>query len=369
MNTNKIFADVVNIFRKCKVKKNRVTLIEKLDTGGCGSLFALKEECQRREKDYEFLVIKHSDYDVGVRNLPALLKLFTKKAYWIATSSYIFLNDNFMPLAYMHLDPSVKVVQLWHGMGSFKKFGGSSETDPQMLRLIADVNRNVTNILASSKNIVDNYAQAFCVPREKVLTIGCPQVDYYFKAHDFDQWRRELEEAYPTAKGKKLALYAPTFRQDEERDRELLSHFDFEAFRQKLGEDYCLMVRLHPQIQSAKVPDGIIDMTDYPNVRKLLLMTDLLIADYSSIAVEYALLERPIILYAFDKDWYLSQDRGFYYDFEKTAPGPIATTMDELITDIQDQRWDIDKVKAFARLHNDYFDDKSAGRVIDYYHM
>lgn len=50
------------------------------------------------------------------------------------------------------------------------------------------------------------------------------------------------------------------------------------------------MVRLHPQIQSAKVPDTVANMTDYPNVRKLLCMTDILIADYSSIAVEYSLL-------------------------------------------------------------------------------
>ena len=63
------------------------------------------------------------------------------------------------------------------------------------------------------------------------------------------------------------------------------------------------MVRLHPQIQSAKVPDTVANMTDYPNVRKLLCMTDILIADYSSIAVEYSLLNRQIILYAFDKEW------------------------------------------------------------------
>ncbi len=64
-------------------------------------------------------------------------------------------------------------------------------------------------------------------------------------------------------------------------DKKLLEAFDFDAFQNELGEDYFLMVRLHPQIQSAKVPETVANMTDYPNVRKLLCMTDILIADYS----------------------------------------------------------------------------------------
>lgn len=68
------------------------------------------------------------------RNLGGLLKLFTIKAFRMATSSHIFLNDNFLPLGYMKLSDETKVVQLWHGMGSFKKFGGSSETNPEVLK-------------------------------------------------------------------------------------------------------------------------------------------------------------------------------------------------------------------------------------------
>ncbi len=367
MDTNKIFASIVNIFSRGKVKKNRITLLEKLDTGGTGSLFELEAECKRRGGQYEFLVIRHADYEVSLRNIPGLIRLFTVKAHWLATSSWIFLNDNFIPMAYMNLSPETKVVQLWHGMGSFKKFGGSSEKDPMVLELIRQVNENVTNILASSVNIVKNYAEAFCVPEEKILTIGCPQADYYFRKHNVEAWRRKLAERFPQTRNKKLVLYAPTFREDEQRDRELMSHFDFEAFDRNLGEEYCLMVRLHPQIQRTKVPSHVVDMTRFPNVRQLLLMTDVLIADYSSIAVEYALLGKPILLYAWDKEWYLTQDRGFYFDFEKTAPGPVSQNMEELIRDIREERWNLDKVRSFAELHNDFYDDQSAARVLDYY--
>lgn len=367
LNTNKIFAGCFNFFRKWKVKKNQITLIEKLNTGGTGSLFEIKRECEKRGLPFHFNIITHADYEVSPRNLGGLIKLFTIKAFRMATSSHIFLNDNFLPLGYMKLSDKTKVVQLWHGMGSFKKFGGSSETDPAVLKELEAATKNTNHILASSENIRDNYAEAFMAPKEKVICIGCPQVDYFFRDHDIAAWKEELCEKYPKMKGKKLVLYAPTFRGDEERDKKLLEAFDFDAFQKELGEEYFLMVRLHPQIQSAKVPDTVANMTDYPNVRKLLCMTDILIADYSSIAVEYSLLNRPIILYAFDKEWYLSEDRGFYFDYEKTAPGSVVENMHDLIDCIKNKQWDITKVERFAHLHNDYFDDKSAARVVDYY--
>ena len=366
MNTNRVFAGFMNFFRRWKVKKNRVTLIEKLPTGGTGGLYEMVRECRRRDPGLKFHVITHRDYRVSLSNLPGLIRLFTVKAYMLATSSYIFLNDNFLPMAYMDLDPETTVVQLWHGIGSFKKFGASSETDEKVLRELREASRRVTYILAGSVNIRGHYAQAFMVPEHKVLTIGCPQVDYYFRDHSPEKTRRELEDRYPSLRGKKLVLYAPTFRDDPERDRDLLSHFDFEAFSRRLGEKYCLGVRLHPQIRGSRVPDGVIDFTEYKNVRQLLCMTDILIADYSSIAVEYSLLERPIILYAYDKKWYLNKDRGFYFDYDSTAPGPVVETMDELIDCIMNRKWDLDKVRAFAHLHNDYFDAENASRVAEF---
>lgn len=367
MNTNKIFAQVFNFFRRWNVKENRVTLIEKLDTGGTGSLFEIKRECERRGLALEFHVIRQADYEISLRNVPGLFALFTKKAFYMATSSYIFLNDNFMPMAYMKMAPETTVVQLWHGMGSFKKFGGSTELEPALLQELEKVNKNVTHILASSEHIRKNYAEAFCVPEGKVLAIGCPQADYYFRKHDIQKIRDRLDKKFPQMWGKKLVLYAPTFRDDPERDRELLSHFDFARFERECGEEYCLAVRLHPQIQSSEVPKQVPNLTGYPDVRQLLLVTDVLIADYSSIAVEYSLLEKPILLYAFDKEWYLDQDRGFYYDYESTAPGPILETMEELCACISRKGWEIEKGKAFARLHNDYFDSQSARRVAEFY--
>jgi len=365
MNPNKAFAGFFNFFRKWKVKKNRVTLIEKLNTGGTGSLYEIKRECERRGYDFSYNVITHRDYEVRLSNIPRLFLLFTKKAYRMATSSYIFLNDNFMPLAYMNPAKETMIIQLWHGLGSYKKFGGSSEKDKNVLKELQAANERVDYIIAGSENIRANYAEAFMVPESKVVCTGNPQVDYYFRDHQIQKHRKRLEKRFPGLAGKKLALYAPTFRGEAGRDDSVLDHFDFERFKRELSDEYCLAVRLHPLVPMGEVPEGVIDLTDYPNVRLLLCMTDLLIADYSSITVEYSLLNRPVILYAYDKDWYLHQDRGFYFDFEKTAPGPVVTTMSDLIDCIRQGEFDLDKVAGFARLHNDYFDAENASRVLD----
>ena len=366
MNTNKVFARFFNFFRRYQVRENRITLIEKLNTSGTGSLYELQKECRRRGFDFEYNVITQADYALKLSNLPGLLRLFTWKVYRMATSSHVFMNDNFLPLAYMDVAPETRVVQLWHGMGSFKKFGASSETDPALLQELKAANEKVDYILATSENIRANYAEAFCVPEDKILVIGCPQGDYYFRKHNLAPSRAKLEKWFPVLKGKKLALYAPTFRDDEDRDRDLLTHFDFERFNKELGKEYCLALRLHPQVQTADIPENVVNLTDYPNLRRLLCMTDLLIADYSSIAVEYSLLGKPIVFYAFDKDWYLEKDRQFYFDYEKTAPGPITETMEDLISCIRSEGWDLDKVKAFAHLHNDFFDCHSAERLVDF---
>ena len=381
LNQNKIFARCVNFFRLFPVKKNRITLIEKLDTGGSGSLFELERECRKRDLPFKFYLIRQADYRFSLFNLGGLIWLFTRKAYLLATSSWVFLNDNFMPMAYMNFSEKTKVVQFWHGMGSFKKFGGSLELEPWLREELYEANCRVDYILASSRQIMENYQEAFIVPEWKVVCVGCPQADYYFRMLKEERrrlaitggtvpvmssHRKRLEERYPALRGKKLALYAPTFRDDPRMDQELLSHFDFEEFEKRLGDEYCLVVRLHPQIQSSTIPEGVVDLTDYPNIRRLLCMTDLLIADYSSVAVEYSLLGRPIILYAFDEDWYLEKDRDFYFDYRETAPGPVVHSMEELIGTIEQRGWDLKKVEAFSRLHNEYFDDKNTERVADF---
>jgi CDP-ribitol ribitolphosphotransferase len=111
--------------------------------------------------------------------------------------------------------------------------------------------------------------------------------------------------------------------------------------------------------------DRLIEATDVPiDVNDLLFSVDLLITDYSSIVFEFSVLNRPMVLFAYDLDEYIAE-RDFYVPFEEFVPGPIVRTFPELLDVIRRGDLQQDKVEAFAAKHFAHLDGQSTDRVID----
>ena len=329
-----------------------------------GNLRYIWEELKQRD-NFECTLISSDEYRSGT--LKSLLYLFLVKSRHLATSQYIFLNDNFLPLAFMNVHPDAVVVQLWHAAGAFKKFGLSTPTNPNLVELEKKIALRLDYVVVSSQNVAPYYMEAFGVEKGKVLPLGIPRTDYYFQDHDLESLRDKFEKLYPASKNKKLVLYAPTFREDPKLDKNLLKNLDLELFQEELGDEYVLAVRLHPQInQKQKLAPGVIDLTGYPDEKELLLLSDILITDYSSIMVEYAILEKPVIFYPYDLEFYDFYERGFYQDYHELVPGPIARTNEELIAIIKENKYDFDKIRDFKKSQFDHWDGKSSPRVVDY---
>ena len=137
--------------------------------------------------------------------------------------------------------------------------------------------------------------------------------------------------------GKTAVLYAPTFRDYQ---RGLQPVLDFARLSRELGPDYVLLVRAHYYFNDSLVAgDGalelvdsgrILDVSKHPSVEELCLASDVLLTDYSSIMFDYAVLDRPIVIYAPDWETYVNC-RGVYFDIMKDSPGLVATTEDELL--------------------------------------
>ena len=96
------------------------------------------------------------------------------------------------------------------------------------------------------------------------------------------------------------------------------------------------------------------------------MLSDILITDYSSIMIEFGILDKPIIFFAYDLDNYLQTERGFYYDFKKTVPGKLVYDSDELINAIKNNDFDKDKIPSFIKTQFDVIDGKSSKRVVDF---
>ena len=198
------------------------------------------------------------------------------------------------------------------------------------------------------------------------MPLGSARVDRFFKPTDKEALRQSFLDKYPQCKGKKIILYAPTFRDVPERDALLMENFDLKKFKQALGEEYVLLIRLHPQVHSCDVcsDENIINMTGYNDVGTLVQVSDLLITDYSSICMDFAILNKPCLFYAFDLQEY-EDERSFFFDYEDYVPGTVAKTFDELLDCIKNKNFSTDKQEKFRAFNFDYLDDKSTKRIVD----
>ncbi len=106
---------------------------------------------------------------------------------------------------------------------------------------------------------------------------------------------------------------------------------------------------------------------DGVDISGLYLIADLLITDYSSVMFDYSILNRPMYFFAYDLKNYRDTLRGFYFDFEKEAPGPIVTTTDALIEAIRGHAADgyLEKYRRFVEKYNPFDNGMAAGEVVE----
>lgn len=318
-----------------------------------------------REKnpDAEFVCIKKEN-----KNKKAFFDFMLKKPLQMAKAGTILMDNEFLPLGFIHLRKNVKVVQLWHGTGTVKKFG-HDVNEGKMLKILEKADKQITHLIVNSKYTERLYAQVFGVDSQKVYLTGIPRTDILFNAEKFDIMKSGFWRDYPQLEGKKLILYAPTFR-DEEVDNPKMM-LDLQKWLHSVADDTVLMLRLHPFVSGrfkseseAQYGGRIIDMSSYPELNTLLSVSDVLITDYSSIIFEYIVFNRPIIFYAYDLERFESSDRGFYENYREYVPGIVVSDTEGIINAINGQDEYSDKRKYFYDDAYEYKDGKSTERLL-----
>ena len=274
----------------------------------------------------------------------------------------------------MNISGKTKIIQLWHGSGAIKKFGYdvTSQNEIDLINLIKKSSEKIDYVTVTSENIKKFYAGAFQVDENKVLSFGIPRLDYFNKENLSKGNISKIKSQWPEIKDKKIILYAPTFREDPEYN-DVFKYFDVKHFIDILGEDHVLFIRLHPKINliskdvnSIYNLDNVYDLSHYENSEELLLVSDILITDYSSIMADYTILNRPILLFAYDLDNYLKNERGFYFDYKEEAPGNIVKTTEELIDAIKNENFNLNKLEKYKNFEFDYLDGNATKRILDH---
>ena len=364
----KLYALFFNLSRIFPIKQNIVALVAP-HNGGSGDSLGLLKAYLENKGGYEIIFISTQDLKLDFSSVSALIKsclkaagFFTLKAKALATSKFVFLNDNFMPMASLNFSKEAIITQLWHAEGAFKRFGLSAPLTDEVREREKNCSERLNYVVCTSKNVVPIYAEAFGVDESKILPIGSPRTDKLFNRNT-DELRAEFDGKYPECKDKKLILYAPTFRDSAEKDAALLSGIDMVKFNKALP-DYALLIKLHPQIHSSKPVDGATDVTR-EDIGMLTLICDAVITDYSSVCMDFALLSKPCYFYAFDLEEY-EDERSFYFDYESYVPGPVAKDFDSLLENIKNPRNGEEKLRSFREFNFDFVDNKNTERVFEY---
>ena len=246
------------------------------------------------------------------------------------------------------------VFNTWHG-SAIKKIGIDVKGRNAFVGKTKQKRGNV--ILAQGKYDVEKFSHAYEMPQQSVLAFGLPRNDELVYNNKPDIIN-ELKAHLGIAPDKKVILYAPTYR-EYQRDNNKNSIFSLPInigkWEEQLSSDFVILFRAHPEV--VKVlniveNDFVKDVSSYPHVNELMLMSDLLISDYSSIFFDYSILGRPMLCYAYDYDQY-NETRGVYFDIREELASEDLSDENVLMDTILKLNWE-ERCKISLAFRNKY---------------
>lgn len=314
------------------------------------------------------------------RRIKRTLKEKIKLVYNLSVSKYILLDDFCRFTSYIRVRKNQKLVQLWHGPGAYKKFGHSRAKVGGDLTnaTIHPGYKRYTNATVSGEDIRWCYAEAFNISIDKVKATGFPRTDMFFDKKVMNEKIKKMHEKYPFMKGKKVILFAPTYRGTKVSDADYdFDKLDLDKIYKALNKDYIFILKWHPALYNnlaagrkegpdfSKYKDFYYDLSDERDINDLILVSDVLVTDYSSVIFDWAFLDKPIVYFVYDKDDYAT-DRGLYFPFEDYVFGDIAETDDELIKSIKKENLAEEKREKFKEKFLSACDGKSTKKTYEW---
>ncbi|MFB9770456.1 CDP-glycerol glycerophosphotransferase family protein [Lactiplantibacillus modestisalitolerans] len=347
------------------IRQKQVAFVSDSRASISGNFEFIYQEFQRRQTDFQisFYLKPSIKAKKTWKEVRTLAKAF-------ATSRYIIVDD-FYPLIYpLRIRANADLIQVWHAVGAFKTFGYSRLGMPGGPKVTSLNHRNYTKALVSSHNIADKYAEGFGISKDKIAPLGIPRTDIFFDEPKKQRIRSRLEHDLPFIKGKRVILFAPTFRGNGQQSAYYpFEMLNFKEIYEALHDDYVFLLKIHPFVQNKptlpyEYADFYYDVSDYREINDLLLVADQLITDYSSVCFEYALLKRPMIFFAPDLADYM-QSRSFYFNYFDFIPGSLAENTTDLISQLKHPSVDQAKLAGFINFFFDDLDGQASKRFVD----
>ncbi|WP_229745386.1 CDP-glycerol glycerophosphotransferase family protein [Pullulanibacillus pueri] len=294
-----------------------------------------------------------------------------RSIYHLATSKHVVIDNYFGFLAAIQFKPEVKCVQLWHAVGAIKTFGFKDKSIKHRSERARERFEKVYNkfdkVVVGSEALAHIFMEAFHLPADKILRTGVPRTDFFYDVLSKQKVVTALYKKHPELTDKKVILYAPTYRDQELNGFKL--KLDIEDMYKQLKDDYVLLLKLHPAIKLSLALDNkfdgfVYDFSGYPDINELLLITDVLITDYSSIPYEFSLLNKPMIFFPYDLEEY-TRDRGLWGSYHELVPGPVVYDSSDIPRIIKQNKFDYNRIQEYCNKWNFYSKGNSSENLVN----
>jgi CDP-glycerol glycerophosphotransferase len=247
---------------------------------------------------------------VEYESLRAAFELFTAKV-WV---------DNIRKPLNVSKRKCTYYIQTWHGTPlKLIEMDAGDKLSLRYHRYAAKDSQNINMLISGNRYSTQIFRRAFLY-QDEIYECGTPRNDILVNNTEIGE-NFKLRNNY---KGKKIILFAPTFRNDDDKNgihqlNLLNPQKIIEIFRDKFNSECIILTRFHPNVAdkinfqdlSPSISEFVFDGSKYPDIQEILCATDVLITDYSSIFFDYSLLRRPILLFTPDEKDYI-EERGFY---------------------------------------------------------
>lgn len=266
------------------------------------------------------------------------LLLMARAGYWVTNSR--------LPL-WIPKPNHTKYLQTWHGTPLKRLAADMDEvhmpgtnTDKYKQNFLKEASK-WDYLVSPNAYSTEIFKRAFQFDKQMIES-GYPRNDFLLNANN-EETITKIKQSTNLPIDKKVILYAPTWRDNQfyaKGKYKFNLELDLERLKAEFGDEYIIVLRLHYLVAENLDLTGfegfVYDLSKHEDIRELYLIADLLITDYSSVFFDYANLKRPMLFFVYDIEDYRDNLRGFYFDFEEQAPGPLVKTTEGVITAIKE---------------------------------
>lgn len=276
------------------------------------------------------------------------IKANSFKFYYMTLKARYFISNAQIGEGFYYKGSNTIYLNTWHG-SAIKKIG--IDRNPDYKSWIFQGEHMVDYFCAQSVYDQEVLSSAMQLDKSNILLTGLPRNDELAMCSGTSEM---LKKIIGVSSNKKVILYAPTYRnydQDNSLDYVAKHKVDFNKWKTVLSSNYIILYRTHYYITKSMIGeiDGefVFDVSEYPYINDLIMGSDILVSDYSSLFFDYSITEKPMFSYAYDFDEY-KEKVGVYIDIENELPNGVVKNEDELLSRIKHIDFSEESVKTKA---------------------